>query len=371
VRREELIAQIKAFRDFPNFNVAHPGRAVTLYCWLIEPFKEHLPPHLAIVPHSVLHYLPFAALTDGERYLIDDYTLTTLPSASVLPFIRDNTGRELTSPLILGNPATEALNLRPLTYAEWEAQTIAKLYNAQPLLGEAATESAVRERASQAGILHLAAHGEFNVYSPLYSTLYLAPDDENDGRLEVHEVYGLDLKNADLVVLSACQTQLGHELEAEKPLGVTLGDEIVGFGRAFIYAGTPSIISTLWSVDDQSTGMLTERFYAYLQEGMGKAEALRQAQLDVRAEYPNPYFWSGFVLSGDPGGKSGYKPPARETATPLPPAEATTAPVEETPKAEETSAPTKGGGGLCPVGALILALGVGVAFIANGRRYYV
>jgi len=100
---------------------------------------------------------------------------------------------------------------------------------------------------------------------------------------------------------------------------------------------------------------------------MGKAEALRQAQLEVRAEHPNPYYWAGFVLSGDPGEMSGYKPPGQETAPPLPPAEATTVPVEEAAKAKETPAPAKGGGGPCPAGALILALGVGVAFITNRR----
>ena len=309
VGREELITQIRAFRGFPNLSVAHPDSAVTLCRRLIEPLREYLPstnsgqettPHLAIVPHSVLHYLPFAALTDGQRYLVDDYVITYLPSASALKFILENAGGEPGVPLILGNPATDDPRLRPLRHAGREAQAVAALYDVQPLLSEVATESAVREHASQAGILHLAAHGEFNVYNPLYSTLYLAPDAANDGRLEVHEVYGLGLKNADLVVLSACQTQLGHELEAGKPLGVTLGDEIVGLGRAFIYAGTPSITSTLWSVDDRPTEMLMTRFYTHLRAGMGKAEALRQAQLDVRAEYPSPYYWAAFVLTGDP-----------------------------------------------------------------------
>jgi hypothetical protein len=181
----------------------------------------------------------------------------------------------------------------------------------------------------------------------------------------VHEVYGLDLKNADLVVLSACETQLG-ELSA--------GDGLVGLTRAFFFAGTPSVAATLWSVDDRPTGMLMERFYTYLREGMGKAKALRQAQLDVRAEYPNPYFWSAFVLSGDPGEIHSYEVSAQEmatpteepTATPLPSAEVTTARVEGTPKAEETPTPARGGGP-CPAGALILALGVGIALIATGR----
>jgi CHAT domain-containing protein/Tfp pilus assembly protein PilF len=359
---EELVTQIKAFHDFPNLNVAHLDSAVALYGWLIEPLKEYLPsrgsgqramPHLAIVPHSALHYLPFAALTDGQRYLVDDYVITYLPSASALPFIQANVGGT-GLPLILGNPTTGDPKLRPLNFAEQEAQAIATLYDVQPLLGETATESALWEQVSQAGILHLAAHGGYNRYNPLYSAIALAPDGENDGQLEVHEVYGLDLKNADLVVLSACQTQIG-ELSA--------GDEVVGLNRAFLYAGTPSVMASLWHVDDAATALLMEHFYTHLRAGLGKAEALRQAQIDVRTEYPHPYYWAAFVLTGDAGEVTGEV--VISAATPL--EEATTAPVDETPRAEETPAPAKSGGGPCPAGALILALGVGVAFITNRR----
>jgi CHAT domain-containing protein len=124
----------------------------------------------------------------------------------------------------------------------------------------------------------------------------------------VHEVYGLDLRNADLVVLSACETQLGELGPEGEPVGVGAGDEVVGLTRAFFFAGTPSVIASLWSVDDRSTGMLMEQFYKHLQGGMGKAVALRQAQLGVRAEYPSPYYWAGFVLSGDGGAVGDIKP---------------------------------------------------------------
>jgi CHAT domain-containing protein/Tfp pilus assembly protein PilF len=315
VTPEELVTQIRAFRDFPSLDTAYPDSAVTLYNWLIEPLKEHLTtPHLTVIPHSVLHYLPFAALTDGERYLIDDYVLTTLPSASALPFIQENARRSATSgqlPLILGNPttgdydatasfATERDGLGSLPFAEKEAKAIAALYGVEPLLGEDATEGKVRERASEAGILHLAAHGFYNPVAPLSSLVALAPDDPSagsgqaayDGWLTVGEVYGLDLSHADLVVLSACQTNLGELSE---------GDELVGLTRAFIFAGTPTVVASLWSVDDESTALLMERFYTHLRGGMGKAKSLRQAQLEVREEYPNPYYWAGFVLSGDGG----------------------------------------------------------------------
>jgi CHAT domain-containing protein len=203
----------------------------------------------------------------------------------------------------LGNPvtadydtvaslATTRDQLGSLPFAEKEARAIADLFGVKPLIGKAATESAVREQVSQANILHLAAHGEFNPVAPLNSLIALAPDDNNDGWLTVGETYGLNLKKTDLVVLSACETNLGD---------LSKGDELVGLTRALIFAGTPSVIASLWQVEDAATSLLMERFYTHLKDGMGKAESLRQAQLEVREEYPNPYYWSAFVLSGDGG----------------------------------------------------------------------
>jgi CHAT domain-containing protein/Tfp pilus assembly protein PilF len=293
VSLQDLIIQIRALRAFPTLSEAHPASAVQLYGWLVAPLKSYLTTsHLTIVPHRVLHYLPFAALTDGARYLVDDYTLTILPNASSLSFIQTNSSSKSASLLILGNPTTNDPLLRPLAFAEREAQSIAALYGVEPLFGAMATKRTLQERSAQSGIVHLAAHGGYNYASPLASVIALAPDGADDGRLEVREVYSLNLHATDLVVLSACETQLG-ELSA--------GDEVVGLTRAFFFAGTPSVIATLWSVDDEATALLMERFYTHLRAGMGKAAALRQAQFDVRTKYPNPYYWSGFVLSGDGG----------------------------------------------------------------------
>jgi len=122
----------------------------------------------------------------------------------------------------------------------------------------------------------------------------------DNGRLRVDEVYGLPLDNIELVVLSACETNLGH-LSRDNPLNnISAGDEIVSLNRAFLFQ-SPTVISTLWTVDDVATGLLMEHFYTYLLEGISKVDALRLAQLDVREEHPNPYFWAGFVLSGDGG----------------------------------------------------------------------
>jgi CHAT domain-containing protein/tetratricopeptide (TPR) repeat protein len=346
VSRGELAGTITAFRDFASLDDPYPDSLRQLYEWLIAPLQASLTtPAIGIVPHGILHYLPFAALTDGEGYLSDDYILFSLPSASALRFIQEEREPGPDTLLALGNP-TSTEPLPTLRFAEQEVEAAADLYGAHPLVGKAATESAVWSEAGQAGILHLAAHGEYNPFNPLFSTVHLAADDQNDGRLEVHEVYGLDLTAAtDLVVLSACQTQLG-ELSA--------GDEVVGLNRAFLYAGTPSVMASLWSVDDAATALLMERFYTHLRDGIGKAEALRQAQLEVREEYPNPYYWAGFVLSGDAGEVTGY-----QSSLPVP--ETTAAPVEEMPT------PTERGKGFCPASALMVALGLGLVMVANRR----
>ncbi|MCL5995326.1 MAG: CHAT domain-containing protein, partial [Chloroflexi bacterium] len=106
------------------------------------------------------------------------------------------------------------------------------------------------------------------------------------------EVYGLDLHNTDLVVLSACETQLGRQSQ---------GDDIIALNRAFMYAGTPTVVASLWSVNDEATSQLMRSFYQHLKEGMGKAEALRAAQAELRTRYPHPFYWAAFVLTGDPG----------------------------------------------------------------------
>ncbi len=114
------------------------------------------------------------------------------------------------------------------------------------------------------------------------------------------------------MVLSACQTNVG-ELSA--------GDELVGLTRAFFFAGTPTILSSLWSVDDQATEALMTAFYRHWQAGMGKAEALQAAQAEVRAnpQWASPFYWAGFVLNGDPGAMhAGPSPLATTEATPTP-----------------------------------------------------
>jgi CHAT domain-containing protein len=158
---------------------------------------------------------------------------------------------------------------------------------------------------TNARIIHLGAHGVFDLQRPLDSYIQLfATGADDNGRLAVSEVYGLDLKHADLVVLSACETQVNQLVNPDDRPAVTAGDDLVGLTRAFFVAGTPTVVATLWQVDDAASALLMERFYTHLRQGLNKAEALRRAQQETRAEFPNPKDWAGFVLVGDGGGPS-------------------------------------------------------------------
>lgn len=256
-----------------------------LYRLVFAPLAPHVRHrNLVIVPHGILHFLPFAALRQGKRYLGDAYVLSYAPSATALKLARQKTAAAAGPMLALGNPDGTLL------HAGAEAWAAARLYGAEPLLGGAASEGAVVARAGQAGILHLAAHALLNPLNPLFTRIELAPDRAHDGNLEMHEVFGLDLSRTGLVVLSGCRTQLG-ELSA--------GDEIEGLTRAFLYAGTPAVVSSLWDVEDDSTAFLMKRFYAHLRRGAGRAEALCRAQRETRRLFPHPYHWAAFVLTGD------------------------------------------------------------------------
>jgi CHAT domain-containing protein len=187
---------------------------------------------------------------------------------------------------------SQAEGLPPLYEVDQEVKAIARLFKTRLLIGENATESGLKEYVGHYSILHLAAHGELNTTSPLFSRIVLSPDQKNDGALEVHEVYELDLQQTHLVVLSACETHLGKQ---------SRGDDIIGLTRAFMYAGTPSVIASLWKVDDRATSDFMTDFYKHLKQGKSKAEALQIAQKKTRNRYPHPYYWAAFVLTGDPG----------------------------------------------------------------------
>ncbi|RII25125.1 MAG: hypothetical protein CXR31_14645 [Geobacter sp.] len=244
---------------------------------------------IGIIPHGSLHYLAFATLSDGRDYLVDRQQLFYLPAASVLRYTlsRRQTGKNLRV-LAIGNPDLGNRSL-DLPFAEREAGTLRWNYpEVTTLTRERATESWVREHISEFGIIHLASHGEFDPVNPLFSAVRLAPDKNSNGKLQADEIMGLKIK-ADLVVLSACQTGLGD---------IRSGDDVVGMNRAFIFAGTHSLISSLWRVSDVATAILMKQFYREYTQG-GKAASLRKGMLHVKNRYPHPGYWGAFVLTGD------------------------------------------------------------------------
>jgi CHAT domain-containing protein len=300
VTEEQLTDQISWFRHFANLNNQRPASLVQLYKSLIFPIKEHIKtPLVGIVPNGILHYLPFAALTDGTRYFGDEHAIYYLPSASVLQFVSGR--RRLNENRILALSQSRAVGWPTLQYADQEAEKIAEIYHTQALLTPNATKSEFLTRAGGYDIVHITAHGQLNNVHPLFSRIILAPNDENDdGSVAVSDIYALALPKMSVVVLSACETQLGPQSK---------GDDIIGLNRAFIYAGTPSVIASLWTVDDEATSILMKSFYTHLRQGMSKAESLRTAQRETRDKYPHPYYWAAFVLTGDPG--TGITPNAK------------------------------------------------------------
>lgn len=263
--------------------------AARLHAALIEPFAAVIgQSDLLIVPHGALHYLPFAALGTAEEPLIARRSLRMLPASSVLKYLAPRAERRPPSLLILGNPdvGNSALDLPS---AEDEARAIAAAVPGSVLLTrEKATESAFKRIAGDFTLLHVASHGQYKAESALDSRLLLAPDGGNDGSLTVREIYGLRL-SADLVTLSACETGLGSVLR---------GDDVLGLARGFLYAGSRNIVASLWEVDDDATAQLMKSFYQRLLAGASRKQALRDAQIALRREFPDPFFWAAFGLTG-------------------------------------------------------------------------
>ena len=272
-----------------------------LYRLLVAPAEEtgllEGKRRLLIAPHAELHYLPFAALvvSDGpDAFLVEHFELGYVPSASVWLQLRERAASRPTDRVLALAPRTG-----PLPGSEQEVEAIARLYGerADVFVGSSATEHLLASSASQYGIVHIASSGILNKHNPLFSFVELNAGAGDDGRLEVHEVFGLDL-NARLVVLSACQTALGAGALADVPAG----DDWVGLVRAFLFGGAQSVVGTLWPVEDRATARIVERFYAAYSLGVAPAAALARAQrASLRdSETAHPFFWAAFVTVGSP-----------------------------------------------------------------------
>ena len=250
-----------------------------LYEELLAPVRAYLlVRHLIIVPHGVLHYLPFHALLDGNGYLIDSFTISYAPSASVFAHCQGKPAQTTGKSLVLGVPDAQA----PLILEEVRA-VAATLPEAELIIGPAANEHALREKGQQSRVIHIATHGRFRQDNPMFSGIRLG-----DAYLSLYDLYQLKL-NAELVTLSGCATGMNV---------VTPGDELLGLVRGLLYAGAQSLLLSLWDVHDQSTADFMTCFYRRLQGTNDKASALQGAMIELRERYPHPYHWAPFTLTG-------------------------------------------------------------------------
>lgn len=286
---------------------------------LLAPAAAHLEgvDRLLIVPDRDLFYLPFEALpvpgdAAGEPGgVLRRWMVTYLPSAAVLEQLADATPQTWVNDVLLfADPpalvagaaaergATSRLGppggLPPLPGARREAERIAALFPRADLrLGAEARESLIKNAAAlpAARRLHIASHGWIDEREPASSFVLLAADEEagDDGLLQIHEVFNLDL-SAELVVLSGCETALGQRID---------GEGLLGLARAFLYAGARDLVVSLWPVSDHATGELMVAFYRQLAAGRPPAEALRHAKLAGLGSFAAAD-WAAFVLFAPP-----------------------------------------------------------------------
>jgi CHAT domain-containing protein len=311
---------LKEYPDWPERIQATDSLASKIYTILFKPIRTYVNKGdlLYIIPDDELFYIPFGALKDEHNnYIIEDFDFAYIPSASILHLCLQKERGEIEvqrdKVLLVGNPLLSdgilddypALN--PLVNAEEEITSISHIFpHSYSLSGAEAKEANIVDKIAGYEIIHIASHSLVDERMPLYSWILLTPsngnssisfmEDPDDGLLTLPEIFKLDLSRAKLVVLSCCDTGLGKLLK---------GEGIIGFSRAFMYAGTPSLVVSLWKVEDKSTSLLFQRFYATIkQEGLSKAGALKSAQLQFikdkkYKEYRHPFFWSSFITIGD------------------------------------------------------------------------
>ncbi|MBP9094812.1 CHAT domain-containing protein, partial [bacterium] len=295
---QAIITPPKTITDLLASNQRRQQHMIDLYKILIEPVKAKLPKNpedvITVIPQAELFKVPFAALTDPSgRLFIEDHTLAVVPAIGVFRATQKlaadlATGND--SLFAFGNPKINIVSgLGALPYAEREVKKISELFGVDKSfvkIGSEATKSTLRQFASKSSVIHLATHGLIDEERPMDSAVLLATTGDDDGILSVKDILQLPPLKAKLVTLSACQTGRGK----------ITGDGVAGLSRAFIIAGTPSVLVTLWNVDDVMTEYQMEAFYREYLKGEHKARALRDAQLKTIA-----FMEKGLVVSGAAG----------------------------------------------------------------------
>jgi CHAT domain-containing protein len=312
-------------RDFSNhshtdFN-QYNQQAFDLYTTLLEPLNLPKNKKLTIIPDDILSYLPFEILVTKDEtfdrinynelaYLVKDREIGYSYSAKVL-FNHLNKDRDPEKKLAAFAPTYKNIDnvtefktrtrqeyrekLYPLKGIKKEARQITEIIPGDAFTDMEATEDTFKSQSGNYDILHLAMHTLVNDEEPMYSKMAFTQKDftREDGFLNTYEIYNLNLDSR-MAVLSSCNTGSGK---------LQKGEGVISLARGFKYAGCPSIVMTMWPVEDNSSIRLMEYFYQAISKGMSKDQALRHAKLKFLENsdplHAHPYFWAGYILIGD------------------------------------------------------------------------
>jgi CHAT domain-containing protein len=285
-KKAELDAMVTSYVKGLPRQLTKPAESAGLYQTLIAPIEGDIQNSsiLVLIPSGKLNILPFAALQDADgETLLEKKTLLELAKTTDFMKIALSEPKQVSKVVAFANATLD------LPSAEEEGKNIASIFPSSRLFTKKeATKANLMSFGGQADVLHLATHGTWDASDALKNHLKLA----NNETLAQEEIFNLNLDETSIVTLSACNTALADTQEIEY---------VASLAEAFWIAGSKTVIASLWSVEDTSTGILMTKFYERLKAGDGRAQALRTAQLHVKnnPQYSHPYFWSGFLLFGD------------------------------------------------------------------------
>lgn len=292
VKRDELAELVEVLRNqIVRGRRTAVANAEKLGQALIAPLGLARGVRVIVVPHGPLHYLPFQALRVDGQYLIERHPISIVPSAGIALRLLQRSSHVADALTAFGNPRIE--DKYDLPGAEAEVTRLARLFPRHEVFtGAQATKTNFRDTIGSAPLVHVAAHAQADEVDPLYSRILLANEGGRHSFLEAHEVMDMKLPRTALVTLSACESGLGR---------IASGDEVLGFPRAFLTAGSEALIASLWPVSDESTEVLMSTLYGALAQGRDVQLAMQAGQLAVMRQpgMAHPFFWAPFNLTGN------------------------------------------------------------------------
>jgi len=274
-----------AARDRKKINILSQH----IYDTILKPIIPHVAgDRIGFIAHDSLYYLPFGALSNRGQFLVDGFSIFYLPNAGVLKYAFERPLPSGMRILAFGNPDLGCGDM-DLPHAEAELEAIKKRFGqAEVFLRREATKERVKKATGNFDIIHFATRSQFVPASPMSSSLLLAPALHDGGRLTAFEILKLRFQGR-IVVLSACKTVVETGSN---------GIETIGLNRAFLYAGSPAVISSLWNANDRATSHFMDTLYRYLEKGVGTSDALKMTQVDFVRKGYDLSVWAPFILMG-------------------------------------------------------------------------